>query len=235
MSRRTAGGRSGAASRGAARGRSGAASRGAAGGRSRAAGRRPPAGAAAADARAGAGAGPPPASKLGGALLILAGVAAVVVVLVLVLRGGDDEEPARTGAAAPTATPSATATATPQVTDQIALRAPAGGKARGAMTVFLQDGELGFALQATGVPRNTNGNAYAVWFTGPGDKAVRLGFTNAVGADGRLGIQGPSEQGAAAFPRQYASYSTVVVSKETTQDASAPSEVVLRGALPKGR
>ena len=162
-------------------------------------------------------------------------MAAVVVVLVLVLRGGDDEEPARTGAAAPTATPSATATATPQVTDQIALRAPAGGKARGAMTVFLQDGELGFALQATGVPRNTNGNAYAVWFTGPGDKAVRLGFTNAVGADGRLGIQGPSEQGAAAFPRQYASYSTVVVSKETTQDASAPSEVVLRGALPKGR
>jgi hypothetical protein len=181
---------------------------------------------------------PPPASRLGGALLIGAAVLAVGVVLFLVLRGGsDDEEPGSTGAAAPTATATATptATATATVTDQIRLRAAAGGKAKGTMTVFLQGGRLGFALQATGVPRSGDGDAYAVWFTGPGDRAVRLGFTSPVAANGRLGIQGPSETGAKAFPRQYASYENVVVSRETNQDATRPAAVLMRGSLPRGR
>jgi hypothetical protein len=206
----------------------------------------PPPGAAAAPASAAgeppagpearAAGAPPPASKLGGALLIGAAVVAVGVVMFLVLRGGNDEEPASTGAAAPTATatPTPTATATAQVTDQIPLRGAGGAKAKGTMTVYLQRGQLGFALQATGVPRSGNGDAYAVWFTGPGSKAVRLGFTSPVGADGKLGIQGPSAAGAKAFPRQYATYRDVVVSRETNQAATQPAAVIMRGSLPRG-
>ena len=78
-------------------------------------------------------------------------------------------------------------------------------------------------------------SAYAVWFTGPGDRAHRLGFTSPVGADGRLEIQGPSASDADAFARQYASYANVVVSRETTQDSPRPGPVVLAGKLPRGR
>ena len=72
------------------------------------------------------------------------------------------------------------------------------------MTVFLQDGQLLFALEARNVPPSGPRAAYAVWFTGPGAKARRLGFTNPVGDDGRLGIQGPSEKDLEAFPQLYA-------------------------------
>ena len=131
--------------------------------------------------------------------------------LVLVLRGGDDEEPARTGAGGADRDRDAHGHARPpppRSPTRSRCAAPAGGKAKGAMTVFLQDGQLGFALQATGVPRNSDGDAYAVWFTGPGDKAVRLGFTNPSAPTAGSASRVPAKQGAAAFPRQYASYST---------------------------
>ena len=119
--------------------------------------------------------------------------------------------------------------------DTIPLRSTTGGKAKGTMTVFLQDGKLLFALEAQGVPQSSEGAAYAVWFTGPGDKARRLGFTNPVGADGRLGIQGPSDKDLEDFPKLYATYARVVVSQETSEDATRPSTVILGGKLPKGR
>jgi hypothetical protein len=177
---------------------------------------------------------PPASSRLGGVLLIAAVVAVVGVVLFLVLRGGDDEEPATSGS------PTATATATPspeaQVADEIKLRATSGGKAKGTMTVFLQgDDQLLFALQAENLPASTENSSYAVWLTGPGGKARRLGFTNPVGQDGKLGIQGPSEKDLAAFPQLYATYANVVVSQETDENAKRPNRIVLTGKLPSGR
>jgi hypothetical protein len=181
------------------------------------------------------GAGPPPASsKLGGVLLIAAVIAVVGVVLFLVLRGGDDEEPAASSGT-PTATATATPTAQPQVADQITLRATGGGKAKGTMTVYLQGEQLLFALQGENLPPSSDNAAYAVWLTGPGAKARRLGFTDPVGEDGKLGIQGPSEKDLADFPKMYATYANVVVSQESTEDAKRPSRIVLTGKLPQGR
>ena len=90
-------------------------------------------------------------------------------------------------------------------------------------------------LEARNVPPSGDRAAYAIWFTGPGDRARRLGFTDPVGKDGRLGIQGPSEADLADFPRLYATHERVVVSRETTDDSARPSNVVLDGKLPQGR
>ncbi len=180
---------------------------------------------------------PPAASRLGGILLIAGVLAVVAIVLILVLRGGDDDPAGEQAAssATPAASTTPAPTATPQVADAIQLRSTTGGKARGTMTVFLQDGSLLFALEAQNVPPSGNRAAYAVWFTGPGGKARRLGFTNPVGEDGRLGIQGPSEKDTEDFPKLYASYEKVVVSRETTESAKRPGPLLLSGKLPKGR
>ena len=179
---------------------------------------------------------PPASSRLGGVLLILGVLAVVAVVLFLVLRGGDDD-PGDEQSAAPSATATATATPTAQaqVADEIDLTAPGGGKATGKMTVFLQGEQLLFALQGAQLPANGAKDSYAVWLTGPGSKARRLGFTDPVGADGKLQIQGPGEKDLTAFPKLYATYANVVVSRESAEDAKRPSDVVLSGKLPSGR
>jgi len=189
-----------------------------------------------------AGGGPPrepaapPSSRLGGMVLVGGVLAVVVIVVVFAVRGGSGgEEPAAT-AVAPTATPTPAATGNPaRITDRIPLRAVAGSQATGRMTVFLQNKRLLFQLRARNVPPNGKRSAYAVWFTGPGARARRLGYTNPVGADGRLGIQGPSDKDLEVFPRLYATYTYVVVSRETERNAPRPAEPVLRGLLPAGR
>ena len=113
--------------------------------------------------------------------------------------------------------------------------AAATSKAKGTMTVYLQDGQLLFGLVARNVPANGASDAYAVWFTGPGGKVRRLGYTNPVGKDGRLAIQGPGENDVTAFPKLFATYARVVVSRETSQAAERPSAVILAGKLPQGR
>jgi hypothetical protein len=191
---------------------------------------------------------PPPSSRLGGAVLIAGVIAVVAVVLIFVVRGGSGgDEGSNAPTATATATPTAT-TATAQVTDQIDLRAVGDSKARGRMTVFLQSNRLFFQLRARNVPPSGSRTAYAVWFTGPGTRARRLGFTDPVGAErtfgppgpsdktpGTLGIQGPSDKDLATFPRLYADYAFVVVSRETDTSAARPADPILRGPLPKGR
>jgi Sigma-70, region 4 len=179
----------------------------------------------------------PAASRLGGVLLIAAVLAVVAVVLFLVLRDGDDtgDEKAASSTPAVTATPTPTPTAAPaQVADRIPLKAAAGGKAKGTMTVYLQGDRLLFELVAQNVPPSGTSSAYAIWLTGPGAKARRLGFAT-VGEDGKLGIQGPSDKDVASFPKLYATFANVVVSRETSQATKRPGKVVLSGKLPKGR
>ena len=97
---------------------------------------------------------PAPSSRLGGALLIAGVLAAVAVVLYLVLSSGGGDDPGR-GAGFDRdrseqqprrrlPTPAA------QVADTIPLRSPAGSDAKGTMTVYLQEGQLLFALEAPG-------------------------------------------------------------------------------------
>jgi len=182
---------------------------------------------------------PAASSRVGGILLIGGVLAVVAIVLFLVLGGGGgssssavDEQVAASATPGAGATPTQTAAA-PQVADTIPLRA-GGGAAKGTMTVFVQGDRLLFELVAQGLAPSGTTSAHAVWLTGPGDKARRLGFAT-VGEDGKLGIQGPSEKDLTAFPRLYATYADVVVSRESSQDTKRPGKVVLRGKLPRGR
>jgi hypothetical protein len=179
-------------------------------------------------------AGPPPlrSSKLGGILLIAGTVLVVGVVLAFVLLRGGDDNSADSSAQA-TATP--TATATPRVVGQVPLAGSGSAKnAKGTMTLFLQGQQLGFQIEAQDVPPNTSKDLYAVWFTGPGNQATRLGFAQPVAKDGALGLVGPEAKQASQFPRQLANHKRVVVSRETTADAKQPGTVILRGSLPGG-
>jgi sigma-70-like protein len=174
--------------------------------------------------------GNPRSSRLGGALVLGALVLAVAGVLAFVLtRGGDDDAPAR--AAAPgTPTPAATAAAS----DDILLTGPAGSKAAGAMRLVpAKDGSVRFLLAAQNLRANGRHDFYAVWFTRPGMVPRRLGFAQTrVAKAGVLTTGGPLERDVARFPRWFATYDAVLVTRETRADAKRPGEVVLRGALP---
>lgn len=171
----------------------------------------------------------PRASKVGGALL-LAGIALIIAVVVIALVGGGDDDQS-SGDATPTAT--ATAEATPAAAGQIELKGVGGSKAKGTMTIFVsQDGQVAFTLEGTGVPASKEGEAYAVWLTGSG-KPKRLGFAPTVGDDGKLGVSGPREGDADTFPRDFSRAKKVVVSRETSQDASEPGPIILSGDVPQ--
>ena len=163
-------------------------------------------------------------------------LAVVAAVVYFVIGTGDDEEPAGTGTAAATATPTPTATAAPaQVADEIALRAPAGGDAQGHDDRVPPVGAAAVRARGPGVPANTASTVVRGLADRPGRQARRLGFTEPVGEDGQLGIQGPSEKDLAAFPKLYATYANVVVSEESSEAGKRPGRIVLAGKLPQGR
>jgi hypothetical protein len=168
-------------------------------------------------------------SRLGGAVLIgLAVLAIVVLVLVLFVFNGDDEEPATT-AKAPAA-----ASATPAPVGEIRLRGANGSKGTGVMRLYTAQQQLAFTLEGTGIPPNRSNEAYAVWFTKPGEPARRLGFAQPVGSNGRLGTTGPRTADLDKFPRWLATYKRVVVARESNVKAKRPGPAVLVGTLPSG-
>jgi hypothetical protein len=178
--------------------------------------------------------GVPRSSRLGGAILL--GVVAVLVVGFLVwifaLRG-DDQTPA--ASSQPSAT--ATATATPAtVGNDIVLRGPNGSQAAGFMRLLrANDGTVRFGIAAEKVPPNGKSDSYAVWFTRKGAKPRRLGFAqNAVGQDGVLTTAGPQRSDEADFPKWFATYQKVLVTKETSAKAKKPGPTILQGTLPAG-
>jgi hypothetical protein len=169
-------------------------------------------------------------SRLGGILLIAGTVLVVALVLAFVVFRGSDE-PSRDTTTGSTPTATATATATPRVVGQIPLTGS--GKAKGALTLFLVGQQLGFQIQGQDVPANSGNDRYAVWFTGPGAKADLIGVArDPVGADGTLGVSGPPTENASQFPQQLAAHRRVVVSRETTANATKPGPIVLSGKLP---
>lgn len=170
-----------------------------------------------------------PSSRLGGALLLGGLAIAVAAVLLIVLRDDGDEPSASPAAEQAQATPQA------RVAGEIRLRAVGDSKAAGVMRLVTDGRALGFELQAQRMPRNRSREAYAVWFVKRGGGARRLGFTNPVGADGRLGIAGPTAADQARFADLLARYDRVVVSRERSADAKRPGRTVLQGTLPRGR
>jgi hypothetical protein len=196
----------------------------------------------AADAGAGAGAagGAGPlavagSSRLGGALLI--GVVALAIAAFLVwfiTRGGDDPGTS-TSASAPAAT--ATPASTPQATgNDILLQGANGSKAAGLMRLFKsQNGSVQFAIGAQDVPNNRKGEFYAVWFTKKDGTAKLLGFPQTSVTNNVLTVGGPGKKDAKDFPRLFATYDNVLITRETKASPTKPGPTVLAGTLPHGQ
>jgi len=164
----------------------------------------------------------------GGLLAVLA-----VALAFLFLAGGDDgADPAADARATPTPTPTATAPAL-RPAGEVTLRAAGGSRAEGVMALFAAaDGRLAFTIGAEGVPRSEPGEAYAVWFLREDGAPRRLGFTDPVGEDGRLVAGGPQSRDADRFPRLLATADEVVLARASSERATRPGRVVLRGRLP---
>ncbi len=177
----------------------------------------------------------PRSSKLGGAILIGILVVAIAALIVFIVGSGGDDEPS---ASTP---PQSNATATPTPTaagagNDIVLQGTSGSQAAGIMRLIPgNNGKVQFALAAQNVPANKNREVYAVWFTRQGAKPIRLGFAQAqVGKDGVLTTAGPQKGDETKFPRWFATYSKVLVTRETSAKATKPGPAVLEGTLPSG-
>jgi hypothetical protein len=170
----------------------------------------------------------PRSSKLGGALLIGALVLVVGGVLFAVLQlTGDDEQSRAAQPPQPTATPEATGS-------DIPLRGTGDSEAVGLMRLIrADDGSVQFAIGAEGVPPNEGREVYAVWFTKDDGDARRLGFAQTqVGEEGVLTTGGPQPRDRAKFPRWFATYDKVLVTRESDAKAKQPGAAVLEGDLP---
>jgi hypothetical protein len=171
-------------------------------------------------------------SKLGGAVLIAALVLVVGGLIALVVTRGDDEpsgEPAAASSGDATPTPTATAAG-----NDILLQGVNGSKAAGLMRLVpANDGKVRFAIAAENVPANKGREVYAVWFTQSGGTPRRLGFAQAqVGKDGVLTTGGPQKGDETAFPKWFATYDKILITRETNARATKPGPAVLEGTLP---
>jgi hypothetical protein len=168
-------------------------------------------------------------------VLLVGGLIAFVV-----LRGGDDEQsPQAAASSSPQAGATATATATPAVTpsaNDILLRGTSGSQAAGLMRLIRRDnGSVQFAIAAENVPPNQGQEVYAVWFTKEGSKPRRLGFAQTqVQQNGVLTTGGPQQGDEDEFPRWFATYDKVLITRETSAKAKTPGPAVLEGTLPSG-
>jgi hypothetical protein len=172
-------------------------------------------------------------SRLGGALLLGGAVLEiVVVVLVLFVFGGGDDDPGRKNAAA---TPTPTASATPQPVGQVELKgAGAARKANGVFALFLQgEQQLLFAVQIQNMPPTPKGTRYALWLTGPGNRAKWIGDTPDVAKDGVLLVQGPRQQDT-NFTKDIGRYRQVLVTSERGSGRKQPGTTLARGTLQQG-
>jgi hypothetical protein len=175
-------------------------------------------------------------SKLGGAILIAVLVVVVGGLIAFVVTRGDDTksgEPASAsggGKATATATPAADATG-----NDIVLQGTAdGSKAAGLMRLIRgSDDKVRFAIAAENVPANKGREVYAVWFTQAGGKPRRLGFAQTqVGKDGVLTTGGPQKGDENQFPTWFSTYDKILITRETSAQATKPGPAVLEGTLP---
>ena len=166
-------------------------------------------------------------SRLGGILLLAAVGIAVAVVLIFVVGGGDDNGDNSSSTARTQSTQ--TSAGQPQVLGQINLNAPAGSgsKALAALTLVKQGDETDILFQGQGLPPNQSGDVYALWVTGPGGRAARLGFMPRVGKSGKTRFPG-------ALPSNIdlSKYDTMLMTRETTSSPTQPGAIILRGNLP---
>ena len=164
---------------------------------------------------------PARSSRIGGALLIGGAAALIAALVIFLISRGDDDEPTTDEPATQQSTPTATPEDQRQLLGQVNLRGSGG--ALGIAHVFLRaDGKAEFELRTEKLAPNKN-DAYAVWLLSR-NKAERLGFSQAVGEDGNL-------QTRAELPANVADYEELVISRETSDQPTRPSKIVLRGSI----
>ena len=173
-------------------------------------------------------------SRLGGAVLIgLVVLALVALVLWLFVFRGDDGDNTPTSASA-SPTPTATA-GQPNPVGQLELKGTGPArKAKGVLALYLEGQQrLVFALQVQGMPPTPKGQKYALWLSGPGNKAKWIGDVPAVGKNGVLQVQGPQE-GDTTFTQDFAAHRQVLITRQTRSGRKQPGPTLVRGTLPRG-
>jgi hypothetical protein len=170
-------------------------------------------------------------SRVGGAVMIgLVVIAIVAIVLWLfVFRDSDD------GGEASSASPTPTATAAqPTPLGQLELKGTGAARAaNGALAVYSQQKQLLFALQVKKMPPTPAGKKYALWLSGPGDRARWIGDVPKVGKSGVMQVQGP-RQSDTTFTRDFAVYRQVLITLQTGTARKRPGPTLVRGTLPRG-
>ena len=99
------------------------------------------------------------------------------------------------------------------------------------------DGKVRFGLAAEKVPPNRpEGLVRGLVHARAGSKPRRLGFAqNAVGEDGVLTTAGPQKADEDDFPKWFATYEKVLVTRETTRRRRSPGRSILRGHAARRR
>lgn len=163
-------------------------------------------------------------SRIGGVLLLVGLGLVLALVIVWAVAGDDDDEQAASTTPATQTQPATTGQ--PTVEQAINLNPPEGSdsRARGLVNILRQGDQRAIAFQAQRLERSREGRAYAVWLRNPGRNARGLGFTPAVGEDGRL-------QFVSELPRDASRFSQFVLTVESARRPTKPGPVVLQGDL----
>ena len=170
-------------------------------------------------------------SRLGG-YLVLAAIVIVIVLGIILLVGGNDDDKTTADSDSPAVTNSdgtdggstggtgATGTTGPPATfpqQQLNLDPPSGSSSKATGVAQIAGGTL--ALQAEGLAQD---NRYLVWFYNSANDAVPIGFAQYQTDTKRIagGIQG--------LPQEAEKYKYVVITRESADQVSKPTNIVLR-------
>jgi anti-sigma-K factor RskA/sigma-70-like protein len=165
-----------------------------------------------------------PVSRRGGAILLVAMLAVIVLAVVLIAdRGGGGGKASQTQPAT-TAGSSSTSASAIHLDSQLNLNPPMpGSKAKGVVEIASEGNRRAFYLVAEGL-QPTNGFIYVAWLYNSQHEAEPLGKAPTVGSSGRL-------QAAAPLPSDAGKFHQLILTRETSEGASEPGEVVLKGSF----
>lgn len=163
-----------------------------------------------------------PSSKRAGAALLALLAAGVIALIVVLATGGSSKHKTK-----PVASGATGATGTPQIVAQVNLTSPLGaGGTRPAGVAFVarRGSQLEFDIAAAHLPPTTSRFGYAVWLYNSHTNAEALGLAPAVGSNGQLATVAP-------VPANAVNYRAIIVTRETTSQASRPGPIILSGRL----
>ena len=156
--------------------------------------------------------------RIAGAAAAAPALLVILLVWPVGLLTGDDDD----GGSEDTA--SDTTEEQPRVLGQLLLRPQSGEKGVGIALITERDGERSLLVQARGLERTREGQAYEVWLFNSQDDATSMGA--------QLTDRQGNYQGAGTLPENYEDFEFLDISRETVdQNAAHSGDSVLRGAL----